>query len=227
MFRDACLAGLIDHSPCILTKYQLGPVEDKNSEWRATALYTREELEMLISDWRIPTDRQVMYALMGIAALRHGEAAGLRWRHYEPDKKPLGRLLIATSYNKGVTKTRQVSHVPTHKTLAAILAEWKLEGWPRMFGRIPEPDDLVCPIPPGGKLSGAMRDKNYSYKKMGQDLELLGLRHRRVHDLKRTMITLARTDGARKDILELITHSPGKGVHYRPLHILPMGKPLC
>jgi hypothetical protein len=39
----------------------------------------------------------------------------------------------------------------------------------------------------------------------------LGLRHRRGHDLRRTMISLARTDGARKDILELCTHRPKKG----------------
>jgi hypothetical protein len=36
-------------------------------------------------------------------------------------------------------------------------------------------------------------------------LKLLGLRHRRGHDLRRTMISLARTDGARKDILALCT----------------------
>ncbi|WPB74143.1 hypothetical protein KYC5002_34565 [Archangium violaceum] len=41
-------------------------------------------------------------------------------------------------------------------------------------------------------------------------LEALGLRHRRGHDLRRTMISLARTDGARKDILKLCTHTRRK-----------------
>lgn len=40
---------------------------------------------------------------------------------------------------------------------------------------------------------------------------MLKLRHRRGHDLRRTMISLARTDGARKDILERCTHTPRKG----------------
>jgi hypothetical protein len=43
---------------------------------------------MLISDRRIPPDRQVLYALEGLAALRHGEAAGLRWRHWDNALKP-------------------------------------------------------------------------------------------------------------------------------------------
>ena len=40
------------------------------------------------------------------------------------------------------------------------------------------------------------------------DLVLLGLRHRRGHDLRRTFITLAQVDGARRDLLETITHGP-------------------
>ena len=38
------------------------------------------------------------------------------------------------------------------------------------------------------------------------DLALLELRPRRGHDLRRTFITLAQVDGARKDILEAISH---------------------
>lgn len=211
LFRDAHLGDLIEASPCILTKYQLGENTDKDPEWRATAVYTRDELERLISDPRIPWDRQVLYGLEGIAALRHGEAAGLRWKHYEPTLHPLGRLVIATSYNKGKTKTKRTRIMPVHPTLAAMLAEWKLRGWPEMMGRQPTPEDLVVPMPRGPKTPlGKMRSKNDSYKRLCTDLETLGLRHRRGHDLRRTMISLARTDGARKDLLELCTHNPGK-----------------
>jgi hypothetical protein len=55
-----------------------------------------------------------------------------------------------------------------------------------------------------------MRDKNYSWKKMTSDLELLELRHRRGHDMRRTMISLALEDGADKFKLELCTHTPRK-----------------
>jgi len=41
-----------------------------------------------------------------IAGLRHGEVAGLRWRHCDPTLEPLGRLVIATSNDTGRTKTK-------------------------------------------------------------------------------------------------------------------------
>ena len=37
---------------------------------------------------------------------------------------------------------------------------------------------------------------------------MLGLRRRRGHDLRRTFITLAQVDGARRDLLEIVTHGP-------------------
>lgn len=215
LFRDAAIDGLIDASPCILTQHQLGESVDADPEWRATAIYSRDELELLISDGRLPGDRRLMYALEGVAGLRHGEAAGLRWRHFEPTTPVLGRLTVATSYDKGRTKTSRPRHVPVHPTLAAMLAEWKLSGWPGTMGRTPEPDDLVVPTPNptnrGPRVAhGSMRTRHYSHKRLVADLKTLGLRHRRGHDLRRTFISLARTDGARKDILELVTHTPGR-----------------
>jgi hypothetical protein len=50
-----------------------------------------------------------------------------------------------------------------------------------------------------------MRNKSYAFKRLREDLQALGFRHRRAHDLRRTMISLSRDDGARKDILELCT----------------------
>lgn len=218
VFRDAQIADLIDASPCVLTKYQLGENVDKDPEWRATALFSRDELERLISDPRVPLDRRLHYALEGIAALRLGEAVGLRWRHYDAAKEPLGQLLIATSYNKGRTKTKVARRMPVHPTLAAMLAEWKMHGWAAMMGRIPTADDLLVPLPPEhaerrrkDRAAEGMRSKTYVFKRLRDDLVMLKLRHRRGHDLRRTMISLARTDGARKDILELCTHTPRKG----------------
>ena len=45
-------------------------------------------------------------------------------------------------------------------------------------------------------------------KKFHADLERLGLRERRQHDLRRTFISLCLGDGASKDILRWITHAP-------------------
>lgn len=203
------------YTPCILTKNELGKLADAKSNWRTTAKFEREEFEWLISDARIPKDRRVMYALLGLGMLRHGEAAGLRWGNYHQpngaDIKPLGRLVIATSYDTGRTKTRVERWMPVHPVLAAMLAEWRLAGWPREFGRAPGPDDLIVPhtkpMNRGPRVEfGGMRSDHDTYKRHQIDCDALGLRYRRVHDLRRTGITLAREDGADKDLLRFCTH---------------------
>jgi hypothetical protein len=159
----------------------------------------------------------VFYALEGIGGLRRGEVAGLRFRHYDTDLSPLGGILVATSYDTGRTKTKQPRRMPVHPTLAAMLGEWRLWGWVEMMGRQPTADDLVVPMPPDhaarrreSPTSEGMRSRTYCYKRFRDDLKMLGFRHRRGHDLRRTMISLSREDGARKDLLELCTHNPKK-----------------
>lgn len=220
LFRDAAIAGHIEQTPCILTKRQLGPLVDSDPEWRTGSVFTRDEAEQLISDPRIPPDRQLVYALGLLAGLRTGEAAALRWRHYEPAAVPLGRLTVALSYNtrksrtKG-TKTDAVRVVPVHPTLAAMLAEWKLAGWPGMFGRSPEPNDLVVPLPPAAaarrrsRIGDAYRGHDYTGKRWRErDLPALGWRYREPYAMKATFITLAIEDGADRDILrDRVTHA--------------------
>ncbi len=106
---------------------------------RPNAIFTRDEVERLISDPRLLEDRRVLYAVKGLAGLRHGEAARLRFTHYDPTLEPLGALDLEQ------TKTQVPRRVPVHPTLARMLAEWKLAGWERTFGRAPRPDDLIVP----------------------------------------------------------------------------------
>ena len=201
MFGQAVVEEIVDSNPCVLTKAQLPKKEDKDPEWRAGAIFMREELELLISVNLIPPDRQMVYGMEGLAGLRHGEMAGARWRLYDQGARPLGRLVVAHSYKKAGTKTMRTREVPVHPVLAAMLAEWKLRGWEEMMGRKPTPDDLIIP-----SREGRMRSRHHSRNKLLQDLRRLGLRHRRGHDLRRTFITLARVDGARADLLEMVTH---------------------
>ena len=207
LFRDAVLADLTEQTPAILGKYQLGTVEDADPEWRATAIYTRGEVEQLISDDRLTVDQNVWYALQALAGLRPGEAAPLRWKHYDTDLEPLGRLIIANSNLRRRTKSGVVRYVPVHPTLAAMLAEWKLRGWVALMGRRPAPDDLIMPTPAARRVKlGEQRRKDTWGPATREDLKTLGLRHRRGYDLRRSFISLARTDGARPDILKLVTH---------------------
>ncbi len=125
----------------------------------------------------------------------------------------LGQLTIATSYDKGRTKTNVTRYVPVHPVLAAMLAEWRLTGWEEMMERQPTPDDLVVPMPGTARSErGRMRTPQTSLKLFHADLDVLGPRLRRLQDLRRTMISLARRDGAIKDILRRATHKPPKEV---------------
>jgi len=220
LFRDAKLADLIEQSPCVLDERQLGPLTDKDPEWRNDAVFTRDEVETILSDVRIPPDRQVVYALELLAGVRPGEAAALRWRHYDPTIRPLGKLLVAKSYNtrknrEKSTKTDAVKHVPVHPVLAAMLAEWKLGGWAEMVGRAPAADDLIVPLPPAAaerrrsRGGEPFRGHDYSGKRWREaDLPALGWRHRRHYDMRATFITLAIEDGADPEILETrVTHT--------------------
>jgi len=221
LFRDAMIAGLCEQQPCILTHHQLGKVRDAHHEWRSEAIFTAAELFALMTDARVPEDRRVLYGLLGLGCLRHGEAAALRWRHIVP-VKPLSRLAISNSNESATTKSGVERGMPIHRFLGKLLAEWKLSGWPREFGRLPMANDLVVPhtrpTNRGPRVEfGGMRSDHDSYKRLRIDCGTLAYRHRRTHDLRRTGITLYRaadadekrlrrgTHGVSMDVMELYT----------------------
>ncbi len=233
LFRDATIRELVEASPCVLTRHHLGENEDADPEWRETAVYTRDELRALVTDPRIPWDRRVWYALEGIAGLRLGEAAGLRVRHYKRELGPLRGLTVAFSYARPRPK-KGIRHMPVHPVLAGILDGWLAEGWAAQNGRAPGPEDLLVPLPPehaqrrrGAHKGEPMRTKTYVFKRTREDLALLELRHRRSHDLRRTMISLARTDGARAELLERCTHNPAKKERSIDVYSTFEWAPLC
>lgn len=207
LMRDAQIDEVIVSSPCVLPPGTLPKKKDADPTWRIGALLTREELEILISDERVPLDRRTYYALIAFCGLRHGEAAGRRWRDYDPLSRPLGRLVVSTQYDDQPLKTEQPRLVPVHPTLAAILAEWRLTGFGSYLGRSPKPGDWIVP-----SRLGACRSVRHTHSKLQQDLERLGLRPRRTHDLRRTLITIARADGADKEVLRAITHGASSDV---------------
>ena len=197
LFGDAIADELITATPCVLRKGVLPKKVDKDPDWRATAIYDRDEIALLIFDPRVLQDRRVLYALKALAGLRHGEAARLRWSHFNQDREPLAGL------NLGKTKTGVPRSIPVHPALDVLLTEWKEAGWERIYGRPPANDDLIVPT-----RNMTLRESPDAQRALHDDLALLELRPRRGHDLRRTFITLAQVDGARKDILEAISHGP-------------------
>src|SRR5262249_38505465 len=79
-------------NPCSLQRGDLPKKVDKGPSWRATAVFSRTEVEAIISDERIPLDRRVMYAGLALTGERWGEWAARTWRDYDRSQEPLGRL---------------------------------------------------------------------------------------------------------------------------------------
>ena len=208
LLRDAHADELVPR-PVALPRGERPRKADVDPAWRAGAVLTRDEVEAVLSDDRIRDDRRALWALLLLTGMRLGEATELRWSDYDAAARPLGRLTISRSRaaNRAAvsgTKTGSTRECPVHPILAAELARWRLSGWEAWQGRPPQPSDLVCP-----GQTGRHRGAGHTLRAWHDDLATLGLRERRIHDCRRTLVTLARADGARVDLLRWATHGPG------------------
>lgn len=66
MFKSAKIEELIISNPVEYERGVLPKLADKDPTWRHEAIYTRAEIEQLISDERILPDRRVLYALKAL-----------------------------------------------------------------------------------------------------------------------------------------------------------------
>lgn len=208
-FAAAVFEGHLTASPVVLPRAVVPRGADKTPgarlEWRST----RDEVERFISSLDIPQERRTLYALLYLAGLRRGEAVALRWRDLDGRRTPLGCLRVARSWSRRDrvergTKTGAVREVPVHPVLAAILAEWRLSGWPRQHGRPPTDDDLVVPSSSCPRIP---RDGATIARQLLVDARTLGVTARRVHGTRHTFVSLAIDDGARPDVIAKITHT--------------------
>jgi len=232
LFEDAVGDELLMTNPCKLKRKQLPKNRDADPEWRGLATYTVNEVERLFSDPLVPVDRRVQYALKALAALRHGEVAALRWRHYDPTREPLGGLTIAFSYDskkreEKPTKMEDTRRVPVHPVLAKILAAWRLSHWERIYGHAPGPDDLVVPTRNATHVNAGEAGKamKLDLAELGLRVDAGKLRDRGGHDLRAWFITTAKEHGASADLLQRVTHKAGTDV--QSLYTRPLWAALC
>jgi len=209
MFKDAIFDELIVANPAIFKRGVLPKKQDKDPAWRAQAIFTRAEIEQILSDVRIPEDRRVIYALKFFCG-RHTEVLSSPWSRYDATTEPLGTLHVVE------TKSGVPRAVPVHPTLAKILAAWKLGGWERTYGSAPTSEDLIVRTRRAGNCYRAADTQVRFVEDLGklQLRQKASTRNRRGHDLRRTLITLARSDGAIDSLLRYVTHGP------RPSEIL-------
>lgn len=210
LLREAEIDNLITRNPCdLLRRGDLPGVKDADPKWRATAVFTHAEVEALLFDQRIPWWRRIDYAVAALTGARNGERVVLRWSHWDTSRAPLGCLVFEAAYSENLgrekgTKTDVPRYFPVHPTLAQLLMVWRAVGWAEANGREPRADDLILPN------HGERRTNSVIWKGLQEDLELLGLRRRRAHDFRRTTISLALADGARKEIIQTLTHPSRK-----------------
>ncbi len=210
MFRAAAVAGHVEATPAILEKAELG--EDEGSA-EGAGRYTREQFELIIGADQLPEHARVFAALGGLAGLRLGAIAGLRWGDLDVTATPLWRLTSSSTYNGRPTKTGVASIIPVHPVLAAMLASWR-HGWGQMFGRPPTAADPIVPRAPG---KGRDAPGTAHTKKTGGDLmdRILAKLEippapMKAHALRSTFISLALEDGADRELIKRITHPPTK-----------------
>lgn len=206
LFAGAVFERLITATPCVLPKGLLPAARDKVPGARRAWKQTRDEIIALISDVRVPEARRALWALLFFTGDRAGEAFALRWLDLER-RAPLDCLHVSRAWSRRhreykEPKTGAVREVPVHPTLAAILAEWKLSGWERAYGRRPTPEDLIVP-----SARMRARDSGAVWKMLTTDCATLEISRRRLHGLRHAFISLSIDDGADRDILRKITHT--------------------
>lgn len=221
LFKSALIDEVVTMQPSIYERGVLPKKADKDPTWRAEAIYTRAEVVQLLTDDRIPRDRRIFYALKFFTG-RHSEVARLTWSQWERDCEPL------TSLNVAYTKSKVPRRVPVHPVLAKLLAEWKLEGWEDLYGEKPKLHHLIIPTRNLTKRGAAesQRQLLFDLEKIGLRVKAGKTRNRRGHDLRRTLITLARSDGAIDSLLRLVTHG-ASGNDILDIYSTPIWADVC
>jgi integrase len=204
MFGDAFREGLISRNPC---DWPRGSFNSRATKKRTP--YNVEEVLSLTTDPRLPEDWAMFTTLYFYAGLREGEGCGLRFCDWDRRPEPLGSLAVDSQYNDRPLKTGEVvgdnaRTVPVHPALARALEAWWAKGFERVFCRKPSEDDFIVPC-----RSRDLRNhtRSSAYKLFRRICDLVGVQNRSLHSTRHTFITLSRRDGARKDVLENVTHN--------------------
>ncbi len=205
MFRDAKFDGIATANPCTDLPRGIVPVAPRKSK----PIYELEDVAELLTSPDVPLDRRVFYALAILSGMRHGEAAGRRWRHYDTNSRPLGALTIDTQYYDQPLKSpdgeARPRRAPVHPVLAAVLEAWRAHGFAAYFGRQPRPDDFIVPSRMGPDRCRTVRRSLSNL--VDRDCPAAGVEAKTFHRFRDTFLSLCRRSGARKDVIEMVTHN--------------------
>lgn len=213
IMKMAAKDGLIPTPPTPLSVLdgELPPITDaRGPEWRETARFYLDDVSTIMACEQIEAASRVFYAVAFMTGSRFAEVNGLRVRDYDRVRKPLGCLTFpAKKVRRTKQRGRPQRQVPVHPLLKAWLDWWLREEYEVVHGRAPRPDDLLFPT-----LSPLRRKRNQLeashsevYHRWARyHLPAAELAHRRMHDTRRTFISLYRSVTESDDVLRKITH---------------------
>jgi len=205
MFRDAVMADLIPSNPCILARGTI-----KRTQKKERVPFTPEEATALMHDERVTPDSQVFNAIALYGGMREGEICGRRWSDWDREVAPLTCLCVLTQYDGQPLKTGNPRKVPVHPELERRLDWWWREGFEFVYGHRPQEQDFIVPMRRSKHSAHRYRPhhtKSSAYKAFARSCKSLGIEGKSLHCTRHTMITWARRGGARKEILEKVTHN--------------------
>ena len=167
------------------------------------------------TDERLAPHWRMMFTLLFYTGVRIGEACGLTFRDYDRGPKPLGCLTVCKQYNGAKMKTahhvddENTRKIPVHPVLAAAIDAWWAHGFEQVYCRKPTPQDFIVP-----RESGQNQTRHATYEWFQIALDRLSLATGEptpMHATRNTFISLALRGGARREVLEIITHRGEKG----------------
>lgn len=204
MFRDARIRELVAVDPCVVPR---GTIRHRTV--KKVGMYERGEAAALVRDERVEPNKRVLVALLVLTGMRTGEAAGRRWGDWLRDVKPLGALNVHSQFDDQPLKTgdevgEQPRVVPVHPELERILDWWWREGWEIFAARKPTSRDFIVPMESD---PDSPHTNSSAYRALRTACKRAEVTLRGVHSTRRTFISLARRGGARKDVVERITHN--------------------
>jgi len=213
--------GLIDETPCRLTRRDFPPVDHA---WRKTAFLHLQEAVMVMNDPAVAPHRRHLWTGLICTGMRHSEIAALNVADWDRTRRPLTSIAVSKAFLRGQvlrhhTKTGVNRDVPVIPFLARRLDAWLAHGFREQFGREPTFSDPLFPSRGPGRPSLKTKPPeprrwcvSTAYLAWHRDLDALGLRRRRLHDLRRTWRTLARSAGVGLEFRDSVTHAAPKDV---------------
>jgi integrase len=197
--------------PLLLGRDHLPPLVDTRPEgWRDEAVFEAEEIRTLASCAEVPSARLIMYLVYFLTGSRFIEIVPLKVRDYIRARKPLAMLVVRAAKHKrqrGAERRRR--EVPVHPDLKAWLDWWLDSEYEVLFGNKPGPDDLLFPTVSVRRRNRGLQTVSHNelFKHWQRnDLPAAGLRHRRLHDARRTLLSALRNAGIDSELRRKITH---------------------